>query len=94
MTGQNPKISVILPAYKGSRKLLHRSIDSILNQTFSDLELIIVLDNPENNNLIDFFREFEEKDKRVRFYVNEGNLGIAGTVNRGIKAALGEFIAR
>jgi len=84
-----PKISVILPVYN-SEKYLGEAIASILNQSFSDFELIILNDGSTDNskNVIESFN-----DKRI-VLVDQSNLGLAATLNRGIMMARGELIAR
>lgn len=83
-------ISVVLPAYKA--KYLKASINSILGQSFSDFELIIVNDaSPED--LADIVSSFD--DPRIRYYINNVNIGGQDLVenwNRCIKYAIGEFI--
>lgn len=85
-----PKISVIMPVYNGE-KYLNEAIDSILNQTFSDFEFIIINDCSTDNteNIIKSY-----DDKRIRYIKNEKNLGVAETLNKGLDMAQGEFIAR
>ncbi|MBT9315559.1 glycosyltransferase family 2 protein [Leptothoe spongobia] len=83
-----PIISVIIPAYN-SEKTIQESIDSVLTQTFSDFELIIVNDGSTDKTL-----ELVEgiKDPRLRILSFE-NAGAAATRNRGIAKAKGDFIA-
>ncbi len=83
-------ISVILPVYNASN-YLKESIDSILNQTYTNFELIIINDGStdESVEIIDQYL-----DSRIRIIHNETNLGLIATLNKGIDAAKGEFIAR
>ena len=85
-----PKISVIMPAYN-AEKYIKEAIDSILAQTFSDFEFII-LDDGSTDGTAEIVRSYS--DKRIRFVQNEHNLGIANTLNRGLDLAQGEYIAR
>ena len=83
-------ISVILPAYN-VQDTIGESIDSILSQTFTDFELIIINDGSQDNT--------EEvilaySDKRIRYYQNEQNKGLIYTLNRGLDLAQGKYIAR
>ena len=84
----SPRISVLLPVYNGG-KFLHQSIQSVLNQTFSDFELIII-----NDGSTDSSESIIKKilDPRIR-YIQQDNQGLIKTLNRGIKEARGEFIA-
>lgn len=65
----NPKISVIMPVYN-SAKYLSDSIQSVLEQTFYELELIIV-DDGSNDESLDIARKFEKKDERIQVFCNK-----------------------
>ena len=76
-----PKISIIVPVYK-VEKYLNRCIDSILNQTFRDFELILVDDgSPDNCGAI--CDEYKEKDSRI-VVIHQNNQGLSGARNTGI----------
>lgn len=83
-----------MSTYKESEPQLRQSIESILNQTYEDFEYIIILDCPENKLHKTIIESYKEKDSRIRFYINEKNLGLTDSLNKGIKLAVGEFIAR
>lgn len=87
-------ISVIMSTYKENESQLRQSIESILNQTYTDFEYIIILDYPENELHKSIIRDYASKDKRIRFYVNDKNIGLAESLNRGIQLANGDYIAR
>nr|WP_022790408.1 glycosyltransferase [Faecalicoccus pleomorphus] len=87
-------ISVIMSTYKESELQLRQSIESILNQTYEDFEYIIILDCPDNQLHKTIIESYKEKGPRVRFYINEMNIGLANSLNKGIQLANGEFIAR
>ena len=86
-----PKISVIMPVHNESEHVLKTAINSILNQTYSDFELIIINDASENNaeEVI-----LSYKDERIKYYKNETNLKVIKTLNRGLELATCEYIAR
>lgn len=88
----NPTISVLLPAYN-SEKYIGEAVESILNQTFTDFELI-VLDDASTDRTPDILAEYALKDTRIRVVRNESNLRIAASLNRGITLASGKYIAR
>lgn len=90
----NPLISVILPLYNEPVEFAKSAIDSILNQTYQNIELILLLDNPNNSSLRNLIIQYKEKDKRVKYNFNEINLGLPKTLNIGIKLSTGEYIAR
>ena len=79
-----PKISVIVPVYK-AEKYIHRCIDSILNQTFTDFECILIDDgSPDNCGKI--CDEYAKKDNRV-IVIHQENRGVSSARNRGIEWA-------
>jgi len=67
------------------------SVHSILNQTFSDFEFVII-DDASSDDTGDVVRQF--RDSRIRYFRNEENLGVARTLNKGIDLAKGEYIVR
>ncbi|MEW8956830.1 glycosyltransferase family 2 protein, partial [Clostridium sp.] len=91
---RNPKISIIMAAYNETRQWLSKAIESILNQSYRDFEFIIILDNPKNQELKDLITEYLKKDGRIKFFINEENLGLIKSLNKGIKEAKGEYIGR
>ncbi len=86
-----PVVSVLMPTYNGER-FLRPAIESILNQTFRDFELIVI-DDGSRDQTAEILREFAARDNRILVLTNERNLGIAAATNRGLAAARGEFVA-
>lgn len=86
-----PAISVVMSVYNGE-KYLRESIDSILNQTCKNFEFIIINDGSEDNSL-DMLLEYQTKDNRL-LIVNQSNIGLTRSLNRGIILAVSEYIAR
>lgn len=87
-------ISVIMSTYKEDERLLRESIESILNQTYRDFEYIIILDYPDNVVHKSVIEEYALKDDRIHFYINEKNMGLTDSLNRGLSLCHGEYIAR
>jgi len=85
----SPKLSVIMTAYN-SEELIRRAITSVLNQTFSDLELLIVNDGSEDNT-VEVVHSIQ--DDRIRLLDNPTNSGTYFSRNIGMLHAKGEFIA-
>ena len=83
------KVSVIIPTYNRAH-LLPQAIDSVLNQTFKDFELIIV-DNYSSDNTESVVKSYD--DKRIRYFKNQNNGLIGVNRNYGIQKSRGEFIA-
>jgi glycosyltransferase involved in cell wall biosynthesis len=82
-----------MPTYREPVPILTRTVRSILGQTFTDLELVIVVDDPANQATIDACHAFAAEDPRVRVIVNAQNRGVWGAYNVGVRAARGEFLA-
>lgn len=88
------KLSVIMATYNETYEQLKETIESILTQTFSDFEFIIICDNPTNLEMHQWLQDFGETDRRIVLLFNETNIGLGLSVNRGIDIAKGEYIAR
>ena len=86
---ENPKISVIVPVYNAD-KYLHRCVDSILAQTFTDFEVLLVNDGSTDNSG-DICDEYAELDSRVRVFHKE-NGGVSSARNLGLDNAIGEYV--
>jgi len=89
---ENIKVSIIMPVWKEA-KYIERSIESVISQTFSSWELIII-DDGLYDKAKDRVKSFIQKDKRIIFFKNESNLGLQKTLNKGLREAKGEYIAR
>jgi glycosyltransferase involved in cell wall biosynthesis len=88
-----PKVSIIMSTYNEPLNWITESIDSILNQTFTNFELIIINDNLNRKELFEFLNKYQKKDKRIKIINNKKNLGAARSRNRGLKIAQGKYIA-
>lgn len=86
---KTPKVSVLIPTYNYAH-LLDVTIQSVLDQTFTDFELIIV-DNCSKDNTVEVVSKYLS-DSRVSFYRNDRNLGLTGNWNRCLELAKGEYI--
>lgn len=85
------KVSVIIPVYN-SEKYLQRCLDSVINQTLEDIEVICVNDCSTDRSL-KVLQEYAKKDCRIKIINLKKNKGAAGARNIGIKKAEGEYIA-
>ena len=82
----SPKVSVVIPTYNYA-KFISQAIDSVLNQTFTDYE-IIVIDDGSSDRTLETLQTYGHKI----CYVTQSNKGLAAARNRGIKIARGELV--
>lgn len=87
----NVMISVILPVFNTKEEYLRAAIESILNQTYRNFELLII-DDASSNEVRKVLETYT--DPRIRIFTNSINLGITKSLNIGLKIAQGEYIAR
>ena len=85
-----PKISIIIPVYNTS-KYLRRCLDSAINQTLKDIEIIII-DDCSTDNSRDIIKEYAKRDNRIRYHFFISNQGVAKARNYAIAMATGEWI--
>ena len=88
---KEPLVSIITPLYN-SEKFIAETIESVIAQTYKSWEMIIVNDCSKDNGA-SIVKEYSKKDKRIKLFNNEKNLGGAGTRNRAIKEAKGKYLA-
>ena len=84
-------ISVIIPYYK-KKKYIVSTINSVLRQSYKNLELIIIYDDVNLDDLV-LLKLLKKKDKRIKIYINKQNLGAGMSRNKGIKLCNGKLIA-
>lgn len=89
-----PLISVIMATYDEPTNFLKNSIDSILKQSYKNIELIICLDNPSNDASKEFLLSEKYLDQRLQLIFNDSNLGLGFSLNKCLDAAQGEYVAR
>ncbi|BAT51466.1 putative glycosyl transferase [Nostoc sp. NIES-3756] len=85
----NPKITVIMPVYN-SEKYIETAIDSIINQTFTNFELLII-DDCSSDKSLEIIKSYH--DQRIKLLQNDINLGVVPTRNKGLHQSQGEYIA-
>ncbi len=85
-----PLVSVLMPTYNAGA-FLNEAVESILNQTYKNLELIIINDGSIDNTE-DRIKSF--KDSRIKYFKNENNLKLIKTLNKGLRLCTGKYIAR
>lgn len=87
---EKDKVSIIVPVYN-AEKYLDKCINSVLNQTYKNIELILI-DDVSSDNSFNKCNEYAKKDDRVKAVKNEKNLGQAGTRNKGLDLCTGDYI--
>jgi teichuronic acid biosynthesis glycosyltransferase TuaG len=88
---ENPKISVIMPAYNAGR-FIEAAIRSVMAQTVTDWELLVIDDGSKDDTCA-IAQALAQTDDRIRFLRNEANMGVAKTRNRGFELCRGRFVA-
>lgn len=83
-----------MAVYNEPKDFIDASIQSILSQSFSDFEFIIISDNPYCVELKEILCKYASLDDRIRIIENTENIGLARSLNKGIETASGEYIAR
>ena len=89
---KKPLISVIMPVYNAAN-FLPQAIESILNQTYSHFEFIII-DDASKDNSWKIIKQYARKDNRIHAFKNHINLGVSLTSNIGISKAKGKYLVR
>ena len=85
-----PKVSIIIPVYN-MEKYISKCLDSVINQTLKDIEIIII-DDCSTDNSVGIINEYLHKDKRIKFIQLNENSGVSIARNRGIEIAQGEYL--
>ena len=83
-------VSIIIPAYN-SEKFIRRCLDSVVNQIYKNIEIIVV-DDASTDNTEKIIKEYAEKDNRIRPFYSSENKGVSFSRNIGLKASTGEYI--
>ena len=88
----NKKVSVIMSVFNGENTL-EESIESILNQTYSNLEFLIV-DDQSDDKTYQILENYKNKDSRIKVFKNNENIGLTKSLNILLKQSKGFYIAR
>lgn len=87
-----PKLSVLITSYNDS-KFISQCLDSILNQTFQDFEIIIV-DDASKDNTVEIIESYQKKNQKINLICNKINMGLAKSLNKGLQYCRADLIAR
>ena len=85
-----PLVSVIMPVYN-AEKYLDRSISSVINQTYDNLEILLI-DDCSTDNSYNILKEYAKKDKRIKVFHNQENQHVSETRNVGIRNSTGKYL--
>lgn len=85
------KISIIVPVFNTESKFLKRCLESLLNQTYQEIEIIVVNDGSTNLDTIKILKKYGRMYKRIKI-INKKNSGVADSRNKGIENASGEYV--
>lgn len=88
----NKLISVIMSIYNENIDWIDNSVSSILNQTYENIEFIVILDNPDRLDVKEFISNIS--DSRLIFKINEKNMGLIYSLNKAVALSKGDYIAR
>lgn len=94
MGEENVDVSVLMSIYEEPIAWIKDSVYSILQQTFTNFEFIILIDHPNRTDVRLFFKELIKQDRRIRLIQNETNIGLTKSLNRGLSVAKGRYVAR
>lgn len=94
MDNKNIFVSVLMSVYEESQDTLKEAINSILNQSFANIEFLVFLDKPDNDSLWSFLQKCASEDSRLIIHRNSKNRFLAGTLNDELRIAKGDYIVR
>ena len=87
---EQPLVSIVIPAYNNENTII-ATLESIRNQSYKNIEIIIIDDNSKDKTL-QLVTEQQKKDNRIKIYHNSTNLGMIGNWNKCIQMSNGEFV--
>lgn len=91
---KKPLVSVIMSCYREKISHFRLALESILNQTYDNLEILLIIDDPGNDSLIAAAEGYASTDSRIILIRNQENLGLTASLNKGIGLSTGQFICR
>lgn len=89
-----PSISVIMSVYNETQSEIRQSIYSVLNQTYKNFECIIIVDNPQRTDIINYLTDLAKNDARLIIQTNANNIGLAMSMNKAAQISRGKYLAR
>ena len=86
------KVSIVVPVYNTPIRYLQEMIDSVLNQTYANIELCLFNGGSNKQEVDDIIKQYQNQDSRIIYRVDSRNYGISGNTNRAIEMATGDYI--
>lgn len=86
-----PLVSIIMPTFN-REKILYKSINSVINQNYSNWELLVI-DDMSTDNTKEYIEEYSKKEPRIKYLLNSRSKGVSGARNTGIENANGKYVA-
>ena len=91
---ENKKVSILMSVYNEPLIWVREAIDSMLNQDYGELQIVIIIDDPTNMPVVDYIKELAIKKDNVLYQINDHNKGLVWSLNCGLKMCNGYYIAR
>jgi teichuronic acid biosynthesis glycosyltransferase TuaG len=85
------KISIIIPYFR-KKKFIKKTLNSVINQTYKNIEIILIYDDDKKQDL-NYIKELIKIDKRIKLIINKKNIGAGNSRNKGILNSKGKFIS-
>ena len=85
------KVSIIIPYFK-KKKYINLALNSVLKQTYKNIEVLIIYDDIDKKDL-NFIKELKKKDKRIQLIINKNNIGPGFSRNKGLNVSRGNYVA-
>lgn len=83
-----------MTTYNEEKSIFEDALNSILNQTLKEIKILIIIDNPKNQEIIETIKKYSQNDNRISYIINEENLGLPLALNKGIELVTTKYIAR
>ena len=77
-------LTILMTTYNEEKNIFLKSLESIQNQSFEQFEVLIIVDNKENKDIIEILERKSKEDQRIKYIINEENLGLPLSLNKGI----------
>ena len=87
-------VTVLMTTYNEEEGIFKDALNSIINQTLKDIKVLIIIDNSQNKAIIETIKKYAQNDDRIRYVINEENLGLPMALNKGIELVDTKYIAR